>query len=461
MAVVPAGRQALPEGFVDELARAFGPPGAALRLSASAVDAAVGPGSAALDPGDPRNGGLVAWLHRAEQRHPVVLYVADPTPTRWTERCLRQADQVLLVAAAGADPGLREVEAAVLADSAGTSARARRHLVLVHPPGTERPAATARWLARRPVGAHHHVRRRRADELARLARHVSGRARGLVLSGGGNRGFAHLGVMQALDDAGVPVDAVDGTSIGAVMGAFYARGLDHRQRLARATAAFIDPGRLVGPTLPLVSLSAGRKVTRLLREEPTLGELPIEDLWLPFFCMSANLTRAEEVVHDRGPTWRALRASISLPGVFPPVNASGDLLVDGAVLNNLPVDVMARRLQGGPIVAVDLLPEAIHRPPARFGLRPGAVGLAGAGLPVQPSRPRHRRPGILEVILRSHELAGSRVERHRRLEQTVELYLRPPLGDVGGFDFRRGPALVELAYRATIDQLDHSPFPAT
>ena len=168
----------------------------------------------------------------------------------------------------------------------------------------------------------------------------------------------------------MPIDVVGGTSIEAVMAALCAQGFTHDERVERSVTAFTRSGRLIRPTLPLIALSSGRRVDRLLADH--LGAAPIEDLPRRFFCVSANLTRAEEVVHERGALWRAVRASLSLPGLLPPVYADGDLLVDGAVLDNVPAGVMRARIGSGSVVAVDLLPEVESATAAPFDL-----GLSG------------------------------------------------------------------------------------
>ena len=268
-----------------------------------------------------------------ERGHDYVVYQTDAEDTEWSRRCLSQSDLVLLVGG-GADARLGAVEARALG-----STLLRRELVLVH---GARPAGTARWLAERAVADYHHLRDGHAGDIARLARMVTGTACGVVLGGGGSRGFAHLGVLRALEEAGVPVDVVGGTSIGAVMGGLCAQGLPHAQRVETALRAFTGSGRLVSPTLPLVALSSGHRVDRLLAEY--LGHGSIENLPVRFFCVSANLTRAEEVVHERGrcggPSGPACRCRASSR----PVYADGDLLVDGGALDNVPAEAMRARV---------------------------------------------------------------------------------------------------------------------
>ena len=133
--------------------------------------------------------------------------------------------------------------------------------------------------------------------MARLARLLTGRATGVVLSGGGARGFAHIGALRALHEAGVPIDAVGGTSIGAIIAALWATGMGYDEVVRRVRRTFVDVNPLNDYTMPVLSLVAGRKVGVLLRRE--LGDVDIEDLRLPFFCLSANLTTGQAAVHRR------------------------------------------------------------------------------------------------------------------------------------------------------------------
>lgn len=446
----PVADRAVPDDVVPGLVAALAAPGAtATAVGSPDVDAALGAGAAGTEPADPRNGRLLAWLHRVEAAHRYVVYRADDGDTEWTRRCLRQADRVLLVARAGTDPSPGPAERA-LAEVPGEQCR---DLLVLHHPGTAAPSGTAAWLAERGITRHHHVRRDDPRDLARVARFLSGTARGLVLAGGGVRGFAHLGVMRALDEAGIPVDAVGGASIGSLMAGFYAAGLDHPQRLRRACAAMVEQGSMVGFTPPFVAVSSARKVTRLLREEPSFTGA-VEDLWLPYFAVSASLSQAREVVHDRGPTWLAIRASIAIPGVYPPVHDGTQLLVDGGVMNNLPIDVMAGVVGDGPIVAVNLQPAGGgRRPPPELG--PSLSGWRVLASRLNPFTPRMRVPRIGDVVVRSMSLSSARLQRDRLAGRPVEL-LTPPVGRSGLLDFRAGPALVEPAYRYAVEALAQS-----
>ncbi len=206
-----------------------------------------------------------------------------------------------------------------------------RWLALVQP-----PARTARRAQRRsPIGSAStgwsSCVPDRTDDLHRLARLVSGNATGLVLGGGGARGFAHLGVWRALGELGVDVDVIGGASIGAPLGAGMALRVAPDAFVPLAVEMFRD---LLDYTVPVVSLVKGARITRNITS--FFGGLDVRDLWLPFFCVSTNLTRSRLEVHDRLDLATAIRASVAIPGILPPVPFEGDLLVDGGVLNNLP-----------------------------------------------------------------------------------------------------------------------------
>ena len=430
----PRPAEAVGRLLVGQLART----GRVRLVDAGTVGRELGPGAAQRKPGDPGRGELTGWLHDLEHDHDWVIYQAEPADTAWSRLCLSQADVVLLAASAGGDPAPGPVEARALA-----APSLRCELALVHP---GQPSGTARWLAGRAVADHHHLRDGRPEDAARLARMITGTGYGLVLGGGGPRGFAHLGVIRALEEAGVPLDVVGGTSIGAIVGALCALDLDNAARVRALTHQI---GRLVTLTLPLVAVSSGRRVDRLLKER--LGTVPIKDLPRCFFCISASLTRAEEVIHDSGPLWPAVRASASLPGIFPPVYADGDLLVDGATLNNVPVDVMRGRVGGGCVIAVDLSPQVETLAVAPF--RPGLSGWGVLGRRLNPFAPAQPVPGIGYILTRSPSLNQVRHRRTALDGDRVELLLRPPVGGFGALDFKGAGPLIEMGYRYAAEAL--------
>ena len=449
IAVAAAGRSVGPGAraaalVAGQLAAQLARTGSVFRVDADVVARQLGPNAAQRSPGEGGRAELIGWLHAVERSHDRVIYQPDPDDTAWSRLCLSQSDVVLLAASSTDDPSIGAVEARALA-----SGSLRCELALLHP---GEPSATARWLTGRPVADHHHLRDGRPGDVARLARMLTGTGCGLVLGGGGARGLAHLGVIRALEEAGVPIDVVGGTSIGAIMAGLCARGLDDSERVRRVMAIARTGRRLVTPTLPLIAFSAGRRVDQILTEHET--SVPIEDLPLGFFCVSASLTRAEAIIHERGPLWTAVRASLALPGIYPPVYADGDLLIDGSAVDNLPVDVMRGRVGAGRIVAVDVSSEVEPLAVAPYG--PGLSGWRVLGRRLNPFAPPHPVPGIAEILNRSTGLSQIRHRRAALDDDRVDLLLSPPVARLRSLDFRGGIALIETGHRYAAQKLAES-----
>jgi len=378
------------------------------------------------------------WLEEREAAHDVVIYVADATLTTWTDQCLRQADHVLVVAEASADPEPNDVERQLNGRWA-ESAAPRRSLILLQPDDLDEPRGTARWLAPRSVGQVHHVRRKTASDLARLGRLLSGNGICLVLGGGGARGYAHIGVVRALEEAGVPIDMVAGTSMGALIGA----GVARRWNADTLTEVFSrSTRRLFDPTPPFVSLMSGRRIWRAI--DDNYHGIDIEDLWLPFFCVSTNLTQAIPAIHRTGSLSHAIRASASLPGILPPVYAAGDLLVDGGLLDTLPVGTMRQLNGGGRVIAVDVAPSVDVAARQDFGNH-----LSGWRLLAERVRhPRTSRgiPGIFELLSRTVAVPGLFLERHLK-SAPPDLLLQPPVEAWDTLDLGRVQPIADAGYQ--------------
>lgn len=382
------------------------------------------------------------FLDEAEERHGVVLLAADPAPTAWTRKCVGYADRILLVGDATADPSRTALEAELLS-TARTADHDAPELALLHPAGHS-PAGTSRWLASRRVARHHHVPLAGGSGFNRLARALADRAVGLVLAGGGARGFAHLGVIRALQEFGVPVDAVGGTSFGSVAATGPARGIPMERMLAEFREGFAGGGPLGDYTIPIVSLLHGNDLNRLLQR---LFDVAIEDLWIPYFAVSSNLTRNRVEVHTHGSLWKAVRASVSLPGILPPVLEHGDLLVDGGVLDNLPVDVMREQVRG-PIIAVDLGGE--EEAPMPESVIPSSMEVLKSRL--LPWRESVSAPTLASIIMKTSTLASRREVQFARAAS--HLYLDVPLARYDLMDFQHFPAIMDIGYRYACEQLE-------
>lgn len=402
------------------------------------------PGIAQARPGDPDELRLERWLEEVESEHAIVLLQGDAEVSPWTRRCVDHVDHLVLVADVGDPPQVTELERMLL--SAREVPHQRVSLVLLHPAGTQHPSGTAAWLEPRDVDDHLHVRRGHARDLDRLGRHLAGRSVWLVLGGGGGKGFAHLGVVRAMEDVGLPVDGIVGVSMGAQMGAVIAQDTPPDELVARTDPLFAN---LLDYTIPISGLISGRRIAAAL--ERACEGRDIEDLWHPYVCVSANLTRSRLVVHRRGDLARSLRASCSLPGVMPPVAVDGDLLVDGGVMNNLPVDIARRYNPTGIVIASDVAPPLGPRAKADHGL-----SVSGGRVLLQRLTPGLRAPPVPRIVptLMRSLILSSAEARDRGIEAGLaDLHLAFELRGVGLLDFDRGGDVAQRGYDESIEQL--------
>lgn len=435
------------ESLARELEKTMARYGRVAVLSSAGVDATLAHrGISQAAEADPARIRLDHWLHEQEAENRYVVYVGDPTWSRWSERCVRHSDHCVVLADADASAAVGETEARMAA-CWRQDREPRRSLVLVHPPDRVRPAGTSRWLKARDVEALYHVRTGHTADLERLGRTLAGKALGLVLGGGGARGFAHLGVLRALEELGIPVDMVGGASIGAPIAGMVAQGMSSAE--ATATARRGAFGSLIDYTFPVSALLAGRRITEAIARET--GTWDIEDYWLPFFCVSTSLSTSRTVVHRRGSSARAIRASVAIPGVLPPVPDSGELLVDGGVLDNLPVDAMRALNPSGPVLAIDVVPLAGPVVQADYGLSVSGWKLALGKL--MPWRKSVRIPSLPNTILRA-TLVGAGRAREEMLEAGLaDFYQNIRISGVGLLDFEKIEKVADIGYANVIGPL--------
>ncbi len=383
-----------------------------------------------------------------EERFDFLVYEADGNSTSWARRAFRQADQVIYVGEPGATETIGELEQWLSAEP-GFDMK-RKHLVVLHAAQTSVPAPTGRWLRGRNLERVYPVRVGNESDFARLARFLTGTATGVVLGGGGARGFAHLGVLRALEQAGIVIDLIGGNSMGALIGAQYACDVpldDIRERTVR----FARGGER--PTIPVISIVSGRRVERDLQR--MFGEREVDASWRPFFAAACNLSRACTAVQDSGPLWRAVLASNSPAGLFPPVLHKGDLLVDGAILENVPVAAMRARLGtpleqrhgNGTVIAIDVdVRDYMGVDPAqpRLSVRRTIQSFFLRGAP--------SAPGIGEILYRAGHIGGL----HQRA-RTIELsdhYLEPPVASFPLMAYARAEKIAEVGYRYASQEIE-------
>ena len=443
MALLPADASVDVWHFAQELAEALGVHGPVLPMNRERFDAKLGrPGAAQSSVDDTIAPAIVAWMDELESEYRYLLYIADATQSAWTRRCIGQADRVLIIADPRCDPQpgpaeqlLGELETPV-----------RKEIVLWQPAATEQPAGTAAWLDARQVSAHHHVRYGDSAHMARLARRLTGHGVGLVFSGGAARGWAHLGVIRALEELDIPVDYAGGTSMGSVLAGAYCY-LQSVDEMMQYVVRFDERKVLFDRTLPFTSMMTSKKVTGLLRDY--YDEQLIEDLWVPFFCLATNLTTAEPVVFQRGPLWRAIRSSLAIPGVFTPVMEDGDVIVDGGVLDNFPVPLMIELCESEHIIGVNVAP--FQEKKRLYDFDTYISGWRILLSRVNPFSKPLRSPGLVGTIMRSLEINS--VRRSKREEASLGLMIHPDVKQFDLYDFSRYEDISQIGYDAAYEPL--------
>jgi NTE family protein len=285
-----------------------------------------------------------------EATHDVILLptrVGDNAAHRFA---LRHADRFVVFARQDARPP----RPFALAPTEDSPARRFRLVDIVMLHEGRITGSVADWVDAADANRVFHVSGPRSEE--RLARAIAGRTVALVFSGGGARAYAHIGAVQAIRERNIPIDFVCGASMGAIIAACVAMGWKDDEIEARIRDAFVVSNPLGDHVLPVVALTRGRIVEERLKRH--FGDVLIEDLEIPFFCVSSELTQGVVRIHMRGRLRDALRATISLPGILPPVVDGERLLVDGAVMNNFPSDIMAT-LHRGLTIGVDVAQEGM------------------------------------------------------------------------------------------------------
>jgi predicted acylesterase/phospholipase RssA len=362
----------------------------------------------------------VAELERAERDHDRVFLVADDPDSEWAQFCIRQADFLILVGRADAPVEHR-------------TRLQRPELVLVG--GKPSSEVLTAWSDATGTG-----RITCADDddlpssLRPLASRIAGESLGVVLAGGGARSLVQIGVLQELLDAGLHIDRVAGCSMGSIIGGLLACGLDG-ELLERVVYAEVVRRSPVGDyTLPRTSLFRGRRLDDAI-ERSFADAPPIEALPRWYRCVSTDLRSRARVVHERGDIKLAIRASSSIPGVFPPVRTSDQLLVDGGILDNMPVDLLTDTNEG-PVIAVNV-----------------AMGGGAADQLRHPGgRVEPRMPGLGETLLRTMLISSSGASEDAR--RAGAYVVTPRAEHVGLLEFHQFDALVEAGRAAARELLE-------
>uniref|UniRef100_A0A8C4NXD4 lysophospholipase n=1 Tax=Dicentrarchus labrax TaxID=13489 RepID=A0A8C4NXD4_DICLA len=423
-------------------------------------------GSAALD--SVHEYRLSSWLGQQEDIHRIVLYQSDSGLTPWTQRCIRQADCIIIVGLGEQEPTVGELERML----EGSAVRAQKQLVLLHREDGPPPKGTAEWLNMRSwISRHHHLScpRRvfskrslpklrelyqrvfekcpdRHSDFSRLARILTGNSIALVLGGGGARGCSQVGILRALKEAGIPVDMVGGTSIGSLMGALYAEEKSNSRMRVRAREWAMDMTsyfkKILDLTYPVTSMFSGASFNSSISS--VFKGKQIEDLWLPYFNITTDITASSMRVHTYGSLWRYVRASMSLSGYLPPLcdPKDGHLLMDGGYINNLPADV-ARSMGAKVVIAIDVGSRD------ETNLTNYGDSLNGWWLLWKRFNPLAEKVKVLNMAEIQTRLAYVCCVRQLELVKDSEYceYIRPPIDHYGTLEFSKFDEIAEVGYQ--------------
>ena len=376
------------------------------------------------------------WFSNLEESHDIVLYAAEDDEPAWKAIVGRQVDRLFAVGR-GPDPPPAKID---LCASPPLIEQQLIDLILLQPQSVAMPRGSEAWLKVAPANRLLHLKEDSRKDLARLARTLVGQSLGLVLSGGGARAYAHIGVIKALHETDIPIDFIGGASMGAIIAAGVAMGWSDEELDWRIRKAFVETSPLGDATFPMVAMTRGAKVRDRLVEH--FGEVEIPDLWLPFFCVSSDLTAGEYHLHRRGKLARALQASVALPGILPPVTDGEHVLVDGAITKNFPTDIM-RSMHLGPILGIDVaeargLTAEDVKPPASLWR-----WLASGDW--------RRGPPIVSILMRTATVSTGHEQAAAR--DYVDVFIAPDIGPIEIRDWKAYEPAVAAGYQAAIEAL--------
>lgn len=402
---------------------------------------------------------LAAWLEDQEaERGNLLLICTDPKANPiWQRVTANNSDTIMIIAPkesafTGAD-GPSDLERAIYE----STLPAHLHVVLHRAATSDSTAQTRKWLEGRPVRLHHHLALDAPADFARIGRFVRGEALGLVMCGGGSYGTAHLGVMKAMREHGYTFDFVGGTSVGAAMAGAFALGLDSDEVMEQCEEIFLRSKAMSRLAVPRFSLLDHSVLDAAFRKHYGLGD--VEDLPLNFYAVSTSLTHNDVTVIREGPLWQAIRASSAIPGVFPPfLRADGEVLIDGSLMDNVPVDAM-RALKAGSNVVLNFVPGKPWTVCARYEDYPTRIK-ALTTMIRKPKRETERHPTAFTVLARAMVVNARKLLRQINVGNDVLLNISVLKG-MSFMDWKRGRELFDVAYTQVSEMLEQIDGPDT
>lgn len=386
-------------------------------------------------------------LDKAESEYDFLLLEGQCGSGLELKNSLHHADQMVIVADGTQHSSVTALEKELEKEQGFELIR--RHLALVYPPSQQFCSDRLEWNQHRNAERVYPVKLGCIDDFSRLCRFLLGKAVGVVFGGGGAKGFAHLGVIKAFEESNVPLDIIGGNSMGALIGASYVAGIP-RENIHKEILKYSKGGMKL--TFPLVSLMSNKNLKQAFIE--ALGDVDIQRLWTPYFAAACNLTTAETTVLSEGPLWQAVLASNSPAGLFPPVVIDGQLLVDGAILENVPVQAMRQRLStpnerrrgNGAVIAIDV---DTKEP---FGVDKSVNTLSAWNKLKSHFENAQSLPGIVDILMQVAHIGG--LAQRQRTKFSADMYFEPTLNQFSMMDYKRAEDIIEIGYNFTMEQIE-------
>ncbi len=384
---------------------------------------------------------------KLEEHDGLNFLVCSDQDLAWSQQCLLYADLVVLATDFFADPAIREIEKEL--DLYNNNILNKKiYLLLLHPEEAKSPENTRRWFENRRINLHIHYRKNYSPDIRRVSRILSNRAIGLVLGGGGAKGFAHVGAINALHEEGVEIDFLGGASAGALYGVTAAFA-DFDPKKIKAISHEAAGEKLTSNdfTIPLISLMSGKKLSGYLKK--IMGETHLEDFWVGSYCVSTNFSNGKIKIHERGPAWKQIEASIAIPGIYPPVVIDQQLHVDGGVADNLPIETMYN-YPVKHIIAISLT--QLNSRTVDFEEIPSASTMLWNKI---IGKRRFRIPSLSSILINSLTL-NSR-QKQEITKSGVAIYLEMELKGISMLDDKRWKEIVERGYEQMKAALENTP----
>ena len=402
----------------------------------------------------PTTKALEQYIADYEKEGEKILYVLGLKNTPLSKIAFDNIDMLYVVAKSDAKPYFNALAKSKLHNKE-LAYKAKPELIILHDNGKDRPHGTEDWLKLAKFAMQHHIRVDRQTDWERLIRFVRGHAVGVVLGGGGVRGWAHIGALRGIHEAGIPIDVIGGTSGGSIVAGYYALHETYEdsnkqlQKLSDITRKAVCVTNL---TWPAASIFSSKSYTKELRKVFTSAR--IENLWVPYFCVTCNLSKSDQVMHRLGFLWKKIRGSTAVPGVYPPLVIAGELHLDGGIVNNLPTDLMRKMSSSiGTVIAVELIHNVTEEKNYKF---PPILPFFSTLLTkLRLINKDYRFPHFIDMFLRSL-LVGSAVKQ-RENAKSADVLISP---DLSGFNLlsvssKQAQQLMDLGYRAAQEAIKH------